>query len=90
MKHMMSLIEQFHKVFSCRKEGGATQLSHLEIFKDKEAMALTAVAWKYFSILALSGSVMMLRSPEAYQIFQLFISISVICQPRQLLTDLIR
>ena len=27
MKHMMSLIEQFHKVCSCGKEGGATQLS---------------------------------------------------------------
>lgn len=55
--------------------GSNTAFTYLEIFKDKEAMALTAVAWKYFSTLALSGSAMMLRRPEAYKIFQLFINI---------------
>lgn len=67
-----------------------TAFTCLEIFKGKEGMTLTTVARKYFSILALSESVMMVRRPESYLIFQLFINNLIFCQPCQMLADLIR
>lgn len=73
-----------------KERGSNAAFTRLEVFKGKAAMVLAAAAWKYFSILALSGSTTVLRRPEAYQIFQLFINFFVICQPRRLLAQVIR
>lgn len=42
-----------------------TALVYLEIFKDEEATSLSAVVWKYLTLIDLSGCIRMPRRPDS-------------------------